>query len=90
MPDWRQKVVLTKLEEGLTLKEAAAAAGVTHQGVDWWRSRSQSFAEAVRAARAVGEAERKYRLWLRHPFRGKRPPAGKGHGGKPGFSYGRR
>ena len=51
---------------------------------------STSFAEAIQAARAVGEAERKYRLWLGHPFRGKRPPTGKGHGEKPGYSYGRR
>ena len=49
---------------------------------------SEEFAQAVAEARLQGQAERTYRLWLRHPFRGKRPPTGKGHGGNPRFSYG--
>jgi hypothetical protein len=48
------------------------------------------FADAVAAAREVGKEERTFRIFLRHPFRGLRPPTGKGHGGKPRFSYGRR
>ena len=39
---------------------------------------------------ALVKDERTFRLWLRHPFRGLRPPSGKGHGGKPRFAYGRR
>jgi hypothetical protein len=49
---------------------------------------SPEFAEAVVAAREVGKNEREFRIWLRHPFRGKRPPTGKGHGGKPIFTWG--
>ena len=46
------------------------------------------FADAVAVERAVGKDEREFRIWLRHPFRGKRPPTGKGHGGKPIFTWG--
>lgn len=88
--DWRAQITLQKLEEGCTMREAATAAGVTRQAIHKRQKLSPEFCEAVAAAREVGEAERKYRLWLRHPFRGKRPPTGKGHGGKPRFSYGRR
>lgn len=45
------------------------------------------FADAVAMEREVGKDVRSYLIWLRHPFRGKRPPTGKGHGGKPRFSY---
>ncbi len=88
--DWRSKIILRKLEEGLTNKEAAAEAGMTRQAMLYRMNLSPEFKEAVATARAVGEKERTYRLWLRHPFRGLRPPTGKGHGGKPRFSYGRR
>lgn len=47
-------------------------------------------AAAVVEAREQGCEERTYRRWLAHPFRGKRPPAGKGHGGKPKFPCGTR
>jgi hypothetical protein len=87
--DWRGKVILTKLAEGCTVTEAATAAGMTRQGVEWRWGASPEFAAAVAAARETGKEERRYRLWLRHPFRGKRPPTGKGHGGKPRFTYGR-
>ncbi len=88
--DWRGRVVLTKLAEGCTIDEAGCAAGITRQAILKRRVASPEFAEAVRVARETGKAERTYRRWLNHPFRGKRPPTGKGHGGKPRFSYGRR
>lgn len=87
--DWRGLVILQKLTEGCTYSEAANAAGMSRQGL-WKRCRfSSPFAQAVRQAREHGQDEREYRLWLRHPFRGMRPPIGKGHGGKPRFAYGR-
>jgi len=90
MTDWKGRLILRRLAEGCTYGEAAAAAGMTRQGV-WWRcGMSQDFAQAVTAAREAGKVERTFRLWLRHPFRGKRPPTGKGHCGKPRFTYGRR
>jgi hypothetical protein len=88
--DWRGSVILMKLREGCTLREAALAAGITRQSVLKRQNASLEFREAVTAAREAGKEERTFRLWLRHPFRGRRPPAGKGHGGKPRFSYGRR
>jgi hypothetical protein len=90
MDDWRGRLILRKLEEGCLMREAAEAAGITRRAVLKRMHRHEWFAEAVLAARAVGAPERTYRLWLRHPFRGKRPPTGKGHGGRPSFTYGRR
>jgi hypothetical protein len=88
--DWRHRIILTKLGEGCTYPESASAAGITRQGL-WKRIKaSPDFAQAVAAAREVGKAERTFRLWIRHPRRGLRPPTGKGHGGKPRFTYGRR
>ena len=51
---------------------------------------SEDFRQAVTLARQQGQKEREYRLWLRHPLRGRRTPTGKGHGGGPRFRYGRR
>lgn len=88
--DWRGRVILAKLAEGQLLREAAAAAGITRQAVLKRQNSSPDFAQAVAAAREAGSSERRYRAWLRHPFRGKRPPTGSGHGGQPAYRYGRR
>jgi len=87
---WQHRLIVSKLAEGCLVREAAAAAGIHRQTFWRWLNASPDFAEVVRVARAVGEAERRYRSWLRHPFRGKRPPTGRGHGGRPQFSWGRR
>ncbi|MCX6878711.1 MAG: hypothetical protein NTW21_33595 [Verrucomicrobia bacterium] len=88
--DWRHRIALCKFAEGSTYGEAAAAAGISRQAV-WKRMlAAPGFAQAVAAARETGKDERTFRLWLRHPYRGLRPPTGKGHGGKPRFAYGRR
>ena len=88
--DYRHRLIVAKLREGCTYAQAAAAAGIHRQSLWRWVTGSPEFAAAIAAAREAGEAERTYRLWLRSPFRGKRPPTGKGHGGKPRFTYGRR
>ena len=88
--DWKHRVIISKLGEGCTMAEAAAAAGITRQAVLKRMHASPAFAQAVLEARETGRAEREYRLWLRHPRRGLRPPTGKGHGGKPRFTWGRR
>ena len=88
--DWRGRLILRKLEEGCTIRETATAVGISRQAVLKRQNVSPDFAQAIAAAREVGKVERTFRLWLRHPFRGKRPPTGKGHGGVPRFSYGRR
>ena len=86
--DWRGRLILRKLEEGCTIRESAAAVGITRQAVMKRKIASPDFSNAVSAAREIGKKERTFRMWLRHPFRGRRPPAGKGHGGKPRFAYG--
>ena len=83
-------MILRKLEEGCTIRDSAAAVGISRQAVLKRKNVSPDFAQAVAAARETGKDERTFRLWLRHPFRGKRPPTGKGHGGAPRFAYGRR
>ena len=86
---WRQGLVVRRLAEGATFHQAAKAAGVNRVTI-WRRMQAdRGFAEQVEQARLAGEPERIFRLWLRHPFRGRRPPTGKGHGGKPRFRYGR-
>ncbi|MDP3851041.1 MAG: hypothetical protein Q8Q59_11095 [Luteolibacter sp.] len=88
--DWKGTVILMKLAEGCTIREASAAAGITKQAVAKRVASSPDFAEAVSAARETGKDERTFRLWLRHPFRGCRPPTGKGTRNSPRFTYGRR
>ena len=87
--DWRMDLILRMLAAGNTLGEAAKAAGVHRQSVLRWRWESPGFSGLVDEALEKGKAEREFRLWLRHPFRGCRPPTGKGFRGKPRFSYGR-
>ena len=79
--DWRHGIILAKLTEGCTYGEAASVAGISRQAV-WKRMAAcLEFAAAVRQAREAGQIERRFRARLHHPFRGLRPPTGKGHGG---------
>jgi hypothetical protein len=73
---------------GLTRKEAAARVNISRQAVWKRQKKDPEFAKAYAAALEKGSAYRVYHLWLRHPFRGRRPPTGKGHGGKPRFTFG--
>jgi predicted DNA-binding transcriptional regulator AlpA len=85
---WRYRSVVHYLEQGLNFREAAQLGGVSRQAI-WKRMNANpEFAQAVTTAREKGRKEREFRTWLRHPFRGRRPPTGKGHGGKPRFRYG--
>jgi len=88
--NWRHHLIVAKLAEGCLVREAAEVASVHRQTFWRWVRSMPEFAQAVQAARQQGKDERTFRLWLRHPFRGMRPPTGKGHGGKPKFIYGRR
>ena len=87
--DWRHRVILTKLAGGCAYLESASAAGVSRISVWNWCQSSPVFKAVAAPPRETGKDERTFRMWLRHPFRGCRPPTGKGHGGKPRFSYGR-
>lgn len=85
---WNYRGVLVKLSEGLTFEEAARCSIVSRQAVWKHMKRSPEFREAVAVAREKGRRVREYRIWIRHPFRGMRPPTGKGRGGVPRFRYG--
>lgn len=78
------------LSEGLTVSQALKLIGINHETMRKRRMRLAGFEAEVQRGLSEGEEERKYRAWLHHPFRGKRPPTGKGHGGKPRYTYGRR
>lgn len=90
-PKWAP-VVLAKITEGCTYAEAAAAVCLSDWTIQARAKSCPEFAAAVAEAREAGRKERTYRLWLRHPHRGKRPPTGapRAHGGKPRYTYGRR
>jgi predicted ArsR family transcriptional regulator len=88
--DWKARLILAKISEGLVFREVALAVGISRQAVLKRMKKSPEFAAAVAQARETGKPERPYRLWLTHYRRGLRPPTGRGHGGKPRFSYGRR
>jgi len=86
--DGNYRMILVRLKEGQTFQQAAESVGISRQSV-WKRIKAYpEFAQAVQAVREAGKAEREFRMWLHHPFRGKRPPSGKGHGGKPVFTWG--
>jgi hypothetical protein len=63
--DWRGTVILCKLREGCTIREAASSVGITRQAVLKRVNVSPEFADAVSLARETGREERTYRLWLR-------------------------
>jgi hypothetical protein len=88
--DWKARLIVAKISEGLVFREVALAVGISRQAVLKRMAKSPEFAQAVAQAREAGKEERAFRLWLRHPCRGMRPPMGKGHGGAPRFTYGRR
>ena len=87
--DWHGRVILSKLTEGCTLGESAAAAGISRQAV-WKRMLvSPAFTQAISAVRQAGSSERRYCAWLSHPNKGKRGVWWK-PGCVPAFRYGRR
>jgi hypothetical protein len=63
--DWRGRLILRKLEEGCTIREAAVAVGITRQAVLKRRSASADFAQDVAVARVAGRAEPTALLRLR-------------------------
>ena len=88
--DWKANLILAKISEGLNFREVAQAVGISRQAVLKRMKKSAEFARSVEVARDAGAGERRYRRWLNHYRRGLRVPWGKGHGGAPRFTYGRR
>ena len=89
-PEWNRKSILRFLTEGCTLGEAARLVGVHRQTLLRWRWEDSEFSGLVAESLAKGKDERTFRLWLRHPFRGMRPPTGKGHGDRENELVGQR
>jgi len=77
--------VLEFITAGWNLRHASQLARISRQAVWKRRKVSASFNRAVMAALEAGEEIRVRRAWLNHPFRGRRPPTSRGHGGKPRF-----
>ena len=85
---WKYSSVLNRLTQGHTFEQAARSSRLSRQAVWKHIKRSPEFSEAVAVAREEGRKVRDYLIWFRHPFRGLRPPTGKGHGGLPRHHYG--
>lgn len=85
---WKYLVVLEGLMRGCTFQQAARRSSLSRQAI-WKRmKRDAAFSQEVTVAREEGRKLREYLIWVLHPFRGRRPPTGKGHGGLPRFRYG--
>ena len=55
---WQHSIVVTKLREGCTCREAAMVAGVHRQTFWRWVKASPDFAAEVAEARQAGQKER--------------------------------
>jgi len=84
--------VLDQLATGATFAQASKAAGISRITLWRWCRDDPDFARLVETARLVGLKMRTYRLWVNHPFRGKRPPRHTANRGSayptPRFRYG--
>ena len=69
-----QDTVFQGLTGGMTRREVSAHAGVHPSTFYDWLKNRPDFARAVKEAEARGKDIREKRLWLNHPFRGRRPP----------------
>ena len=70
-------MILDRIGFGYTKKEAASHAGIHRTTLLRWLSRKSEFKKLFEEAWENGEKRRSLRLWLAHPFRGKRPPTSK-------------
>ena len=88
--DIRARLILRLIREGNTYEDVAFTLRISRQAIHRRIQRNPDFATAIAKAREEGRPNRERHQWYRHPFRGKRPPTGKGHGGKPRFGVKRR
>ena len=82
----RKQKALAAIISGSTKSGAARAAGIDRKTLYRWLDADLDFLMDLHAAWTQGEQKRTYRLWWNHPFRGKRPPTGKGTRSRPRFS----
>ena len=73
-----EKVILNRVRLGATKSKAAKIAGIHRTTLNRWCQLETSFSKAFKQIWIESTAKRDYQKWLNHPFRGKRPPTGKG------------
>lgn len=72
-----EESLLIAARRGLTHGQAARIGGIHRATLYRWLAADPDFAARYARAREHGSARRDYLRWLRHPFRGYRPPTGK-------------
>lgn len=80
-----KRSIVVAVGEGATKLQAAAGEGIHRVTLARWLAKDTEFASAFNIAWERGMEERTFRQWLSHPFRGKRPPHGKGTRTTPRF-----
>jgi len=78
--------VLSLIEEGATKSKAAKTIGYNRLTLYRWLEADGCFSLDFDEAWETGKQKREYLLWLNHPFRGLRPPTGKGTRSRPRYS----
>jgi hypothetical protein len=73
-----EQLILIAARFGRNLKQAAKAGGIHRATLYRWLEDNEDFSQRFAQAWEAGNERRDYRRWLAHPFRGFRPPAGKG------------
>ena len=71
---WPKRSILMALLRGGTFSAAAKEGRISRATLWRWCRDSVNFAILVNEARRIGAERRRYFVWLRHPFRGRRPP----------------
>ena len=74
----RKEIAIAQATAGATKTAAAGAAGVNCRTLYRWRLHDLDFAMDFDVAWTTGAKQRDYLAWLNHPFRGRKPPRGRG------------
>ncbi|MFT6575070.1 MAG: hypothetical protein ACJA16_003267 [Akkermansiaceae bacterium] len=82
----QKEMAIAHAAAGATKTGAARSAGVARRTLYRWLDADLDLLMEFHAAWTAAEKKRTYRLWLNHPFRGLRPPTGKGTRSRPRFS----
>ena len=82
----QKEAAIAHATAGATKTGAARSAGCSRRTLYRWLDADLDFLMEFDAAWTQGEKRRSYLCWLNHPFRGLRPPTGKGTRSRPRFS----
>jgi len=78
--------ILSAIEQGATLASAARGVGIARLTLYRWLEADGCFHLDYYMAWEAAKKKREYLSWYKHPFRGLRPPTGKGTRSRPRFS----